>query len=738
MKISLFKNVSEVRNPEIIDLIDYLDFIRDGKWEDITNVCRNLKSKSERDAYKKTMPTASMSGTFTLRRDDSLVTHSEIIAMDLDEIENLNSVKRQLKQDKYVFSVFMSTSGNGLRVLFKIEPNKHREAFKGLCQYIYEKFGETCDTNSSISKPYIVSFDPDLYLNPNYENIPVFKKYIKETVVKNIPSYVHNNDDFKSVLDQIKGRRIDICNSYDDWLKVAFALSEAFGEGGRGYFHDISQMSEKYKYSVCDKQYTYCLKHKPTSGVANIKSFYYLAKLNGVNIASERTKEIVRTTKNGKKAGLSKKQISENLKNIGKIEGVDDLIEKVYDDEDSKNEFKEDDENILSTLELYIKNNYNLRFNEVSGYFENDGRSIGPTEMNSIFISAKKILTKLDYNLMIRLLKSDFIPTFNPFYEFWGSDGVPYILPATPEKQDRLFSSPLIDKLASSIENDNPGFTVYFLRKWLVSIVSAAHKVHSPILFCLLGSQHTGKTEFFRRLMPKELQHYYAESKLDKEKDDELLMTENLIIMDDELGGKSKSDALKLKNITSKQYFSLRRPYGDHNEKILRLAVLCGTSNYKAILSDPTGNRRIVPVEVTNINKELYNSIDKKELFMEMFNLYKQGFDWRIVPDDLQLLNKDEDKYTVVVKEKELVLRYFEPGDDKMTTTDVLVELERLTNQRLNITSLGREMENAGFIKKSTRCGPMNAQVKQCWFVKKIGRPEDISNNNTQFFPKPY
>ena len=102
-------------------------------------------------------------------------------------------------------------------------------------------------------------------------------------------------------------------------------------------------------------------------------------------------------------------------------------------------------------------------------------------------------------------------------------------------------------------------------------------------------------------------------------------MTENLIIMDDELGGKSKQDNMKLKNITSKQYFSLRRPYGDHNESILRLAVLCGTSNQLEILSDATGNRRIIPIEVLNINKVLYNSIDKKELFMEAFKLYKKG-----------------------------------------------------------------------------------------------------------------
>jgi len=741
MKVSLFENVGECRNPEILDLIDYLTDTRDGKWEDIVNICRNISDKESRDEYKRKMPTACLSGTFSYRNDASLVTHSEIIAMDLDEVDNLNSLKSQLKNDKYVFSVFMSTSGFGLRVLFKIEPNKHKEAFKGLCQYIFEKYGERPDTNSSVSKPYVVSFDPDLYINPDYQNCPVFKKYVKETVIKNIPSYVHNDDDFENAYKQIVGRRINICESYEDWLKVGFGIAEAFGESGRHYFHGISEISDKYRYRVCNDQYTYCLKAKGSGGKINIKSFYYLAKINGVNIVSERTKDIVRTTKNAKKAGLSVKQISQNLKDKAGIEDVDDLIQRVFD-ADEKESFGDDDDSLLGTLEMFISNSYNLRFNEITGFFEDNGTPVNPTAMNSIFIAAKKILPKLDYPLMIRLLKSDFIEHYNPLMEFFGSDGIPVYLPPNPDKNPRKFESPLIDELAACIINDDPAFTVYFLRKWLVSIVSAAHGVHSPLLFCLLGKQGTGKTEFFRRLMPRDLQNYYTQSKLDKGKDDEILMTEYLVIMDDELGGKSKADALKLKNITSTDFFSLRRPYGEHNEKIRRLAVLCGTSNYKAIMSDPTGNRRIIPCEVKDINKERFNDINKKDLFMEMFRLYKDGFDWRINPSDLKLLNQDEEKFSVIIKERELLYRYFAPGEsERMSTTDILVDIERLTGQKLNINILGSQLDDLGYIRKSTRIGAFKEKVRLMWCVDKIGRfdgdykKEDEQKQNTKNKP---
>ena len=55
-------------------------------------------------------------------------------------------------------------------------------------------------------------------------------------------------------------------------------------------------------------------------------------------------------------------------------------------------------------------------------------------------------------------------------------------------------------------------------------------------------TQGTGKTHFFRYLLPNKLQNLYAESKMDNGKDDEILMTKKWIIVDDEMGGKSKEN----------------------------------------------------------------------------------------------------------------------------------------------------------------------------------------------------
>lgn len=724
--VSVFRNVKDVTSPINMDLLEYLEKTRDGEWEDLVTKCRTITDKEKRDAFKRSMPTTTLSGIFTTRSDDGLVKHSGYISMDIDDMDDVNGVRYLLERDKYVASVFMSTSGTGLRVLFKIEPKHHRKAFVSISDYIYNNYGEVCDPNGvNVSKPYVVSYDPFTYIN--FEGSPVFKEYIKEKVVKPMSDFVYVPSDLDQVIKQISSRGVNICEDYSDWLKVGFALSEALGEDGRAYFHELSKFSQKYNQRTTDKQFNQCLKARGTSSKVNISSLYYLAKCNGISIVSEQTKTIIRTTKNGKQAGLSKEQIVKNLAEYSGIKNCEKVVEQVFES-NGVDWADEEQQSLLPQLEMFISNNYNLRINEVTGYIEENGVALPQNKLNSIFISAKKLIPKVDYKLMMQLLKSDFLETYNPFYDFWKSDGIAVQLPAIPEPQQKEFESPLIDLLAKTIENDNPAYTSFFLRKWIVSVVSAAHKVHSPLLLALLGKQNSGKTEFFRRLLPKELSAYYAESKLDKGKDDELLMCESLIIMDDELSGKSKQESKNLNNITSKQWLSVRRPYGDHNEKILRIAVLCGTSNYKEILTDSTGNRRIIPVNVNNINKELYNSIDKVALWKEAFKIYKEGFDWRIAKnEDIKYLNCNKEEHEMIVKERDLIAKYFMRPEDvnderseDLTTTEILVDLEFLTRQKLNLGTLGAELLRAGYLRRSVRVNPY--QTSKAWNVIKINR----------------
>jgi predicted P-loop ATPase len=192
--------------------------------------------------------------------------------------------------------------------------------------------------------------------------------------------------------------------------------------------------------------------------------------------------------------------------------------------------------------------------------------------------------------------------------------------------------------------------------------------------------------------------------------------------MDDEFGGKSKVEAKRLKEITSKEYFNLREPYGRKNIRLKRLAVLAGTSNDEMLLNDPTGNRRILPVNVLSINKELYNSIDKKALIMEAFKLYESGFEWELNEEDVELLNSNTEEFNQIRPERELILRYFrkslegEPDTELMQSMEIKAYVEQCSGQRLSVIKFAQELKSLNFEFKFQDIDGNKARV---YFVKK-------------------
>jgi predicted P-loop ATPase len=264
-----------------------------------------------------------------------------------------------------------------------------------------------------------------------------------------------------------------------------------------------------------------------------------------------------------------------------------------------------------------------------------------------------------------------------------------------------------IRRLFDTLETDtgDENYKYHFGTKWLVSVAAAMCGHFSPLMLVLVGAtQNTGKTEWFRRLLPAELQQYYSESKLDREKDDEILMTQKLIVMDDEMGGKSKMESKRLKELTSKKIFTLREPYGRQNVDLPRLAVLCGTSNDEELLNDPTGNRRILPINILSIDQEMYNTIDKTDLLMEAYHLYIKGYDWHLSKHDIAYLREHTAAFEVTCTEYELFNRYFrhpEKGEhyDTLMTSEIAMKIEAFSGQRMNVRRLGMEMKRMGFVR---------------------------------------
>lgn len=355
-------------------------------------------------------------------------------------------------------------------------------------------------------------------------------------------------------------------------------------------------------------------------------------------------------------------------------------------------------ESLVPEIKNFIDRTYNLRYNLVTRNIERDGNPVTDLDLNSIFIAVKTEYPKVNKDLVMSLIYSDQTVQYNPFIEFFETSKS---YPGTEGN---------IDTLIKSISTDTPGYEMY-IKKWLCALVASAHGEHSPLMLILCGGQNTGKTQWFRRLLPRPLHPYYAECKLDGGKDSDILMTKKIIILDDEFGGKNKQESKKLKEMTSKQTFSIREPYGRVSSDLLRLAMLCGTTNDLQVLNDPTGNRRMLPIHVISIDHDLYNSIDKTALLMEAYDVYMSGYDYNLTQDEIELLNASTREFQAPCLEEELVLKYYAVPDGdavnvrQVTNTDILTHIKTWSSLMLSPTKLGSVLKALGFEQKVVRKG---------------------------------
>lgn len=710
MKISVFpkgfysekfkKIVPSVKPIGEIEFFDYLNHVKNGYYEDeVLNYRAGRIDKSD-------LPGVTPSGTFTYRSTKNLKDHSGIIVIDIDKDDQLDTydykiIRARFRKDPYIYACHLSCSGDGgLAAYVRIDPTKHLDAFLSLEKYFADNYRVIIDpSGKDVSRFRYVSYDPDLYIN---EDSQVWKNYIPKA--KREPhkhNYIFTDDDISHVFNQIRARQIDLTFDYHDWFRVACALSDYYGAAGINRFHEVSSISKKYDPKACDKLYNLLLKRN-NSGV-KIGTFLWMAKQSGVEIQSPKTQMIVQVSTN-RKRGIGKSGGSANIEDAKKsaikylsefenIGGkkVEELVGQIMESPDSGPEPEED---IIAQIRIFL-NTKNLKFNEVTSQCEVDGEPITDRIANTLYIEAlENVSKKVRKEMLNAFIESKETKAYHPFKSYF--EGIKHLKPTGN-----------VDKLIDCIDANNSEHVKLFLRKWLLSIVASAHGTYSLMILVLAGEQSTGKTKFFRELMPDPLMRYYGESKLDDGKDSEILMTQKLLIVDDEFSGKSKRDYKKLKDLSSKQWFNVRKPYGRHSENLRRYAVLAGTSNEDEVINDPTGNRRIIPINVNYIDHEKMATIDKNELWAELYHEWKNVQDgWMLTKEDIRILNDSSKLNTQPSLEQELISQYWEPTDQNdpraefITTTGIKLKIENdnLT-VRIQIYQIPIAMKALGFEK---------------------------------------
>ena len=355
--ITIFKSIKDTSTPFYRDVEEIIERIKNGASRDLVKSIRLEGNKSERQELKKQLPAICFSGKFTKRNDTSLLEHSGLICLDFDgytKKKDLLGAKQGFSENNYVYSVFLSPSGNGLKVLVKIpnDEENHTNYFNSLKTYFNsEYFDKTC---KNVSRVCYESYDPLIHVNDKasvWDKIeePEYKEVVKHRDIATIPITDEN-------------KIVDILTKW--WMKKfpmeegqrnqnCYVLASAFNDFG------INRELAKY---VLNQYATKDFNQREI--IRTIDSAYSNTQNFGTKYYED--EERVNNIKVKLKRGVSKKDIREELTRTDLEDNViDSVLHKAEEDNKKQTFWTKNDKGTIKIVHVLFK-----LFLEENGFYK--------------------------------------------------------------------------------------------------------------------------------------------------------------------------------------------------------------------------------------------------------------------------------------------------------------------------------------------------------------------------------
>ena len=149
-------------------------------WKDRIEKVRAEKNNEARKKLKSDTLMYFNVGIFkNSKRSNANFMSSEFMIFDFDHIEgDVTEKKKSLKENKNVYAVFISPSGDGLKLITRLETEvKSSSEFSRIYKYYAKVFGASmgkeADKTSDASRPCFISYDPNVYVNENAEPLNI-------------------------------------------------------------------------------------------------------------------------------------------------------------------------------------------------------------------------------------------------------------------------------------------------------------------------------------------------------------------------------------------------------------------------------------------------------------------------------------------------------------------------------------------------------------------------------------
>ena len=404
-------------------------------------------------------------------------------------------------------------------------------------------------------------------------------------------------------------------------------------------------------------------------------------------------------------------KINQHVRKQERVIGGVKEVEKSADvSEEETNQEKAQQKNVgdnILKMMNFLKDKYDFRYNTVMKYTEYKKKDswmmynpVDPRVQKRMTLEVQLANIRVSIKDVRNFLESDYIMNYDPIDEYLY------------QCQGKWDGKDHIRALARTVPTNNPHWEDWFFT-WFLGMVEQwrvlPYRLYgNSVAPLLISKQGFNKSTFCRRLIPMELQWGFTDNLVLSDKRQVLQsMSQFLLVNLDEFNQISPQVQQGfLKNLIQLPSVKMKRPYGAHVEEFPRLASFIATSNMDDILTDPSGNRRFIGVELTG-PIDVSVRPNYVQLFAQALEMIQKGEKTYFDAEQTALVMQNNNQFELILPVEQYFRLYFDLTDDEklgryMTAAEIFNELKKRIGSSVKVSSLmsfGRKLANIPGIK---------------------------------------
>ncbi len=335
-------------------------------------------------------------------------------------------------------------------------------------------------------------------------------------------------------------------------------------------------------------------------------------------------------------------------------------------------------ERIARAIRDFFERRYHLRFNEVKQMveFRPNDQTFKPwqplTDRDLKRMAFEEMLEGGEAWLMDMQLyaNSSLIKCHNPISDFLERIGT------WDQKHD------YIEEYAQRLKTDYSRWP-YFFHRWMLAMVAQAMNANrdygNSMVPLLIGPQALKKSTFCKNILPYSMREYYMDDiKLENAEQSERVLSRMWLVNIDEYNAKTEREQAKIKRLLTEKDVQVRRMHSDQYLMTPRLCSFIATTNDPTPLTDPTGSRRYLCVEV-NGPADMSGCINYQQMYAQAVWEINHGACYWFTAEDEAEITAHNRLYQTRNTVDDMLSSLFEPAEhlkaNFMTTTQIQQEL---------------------------------------------------------------